>query len=90
MKVVKKTFLHDCEHGWLSVKRKEIKDLGIGHKISSYSYMKGMSVYLEEDCDAEVYINAQKSRGVKVEIKHGKHTNRSHVRSYPRYNHTLL
>jgi len=86
MKTVTKTFLRDYAHGWLSVKRKEIKDLGIVHDISSWSYMNGCSVYLEEDCDVEKYIMAQKEKGVEVKIKLGKCVESSPVRRYNRYN----
>jgi len=86
MKTVKKTFLSDWGHGWLSVKRKEIIELGIVDEITSYSYMKGDSVYLEEDCDMPLYMETQKARGVKVEIKSGKCHQTSPVRNYNSYN----
>ena len=51
-------FYEDSGHGWLAVKRKELKELNLLNKISTYSYQKGLTVYLEEDCDANIFINA--------------------------------
>ena len=85
MKSVTKTFLSDSGHGWLSVKKQELYDLGISHKISSYSYEKGKSVYLEEDGDAGVYLDVQRRMGVRVIIKEGKRHQRSPVRGYNSY-----
>lgn len=45
----------DPGHAWLAVKRKLLIDLGILHKITPYSYQKGKTVYLEEDCDGETF-----------------------------------
>lgn len=51
-------FYSDPGHGWGAVKRKVIDDLGIGNKISFYSYQKGSTVYLEEDCDLPALVTA--------------------------------
>ena len=55
-------FWNDPGHGWLEVTRKELEELNIANKISSYSYLSkdGKIVYLEEDCDAGVFIKAAK------------------------------
>lgn len=53
-------FHYDAGHGWLRVKLKDIKTLGIADKISSCSYFKGEWAYLEEDCDADVFLKAYK------------------------------
>ncbi len=79
---VTKKFLSDYGHGWLSVKRKELEELGLLDKISTYSYTKGLSVYLEEDCDAGLYLKAQREKGVDVKISMGKRTKRSPIRGY--------
>jgi hypothetical protein len=42
----------DPGHAWLAVKLSEIKMLGIETEISSYSYVKGKTAYLEEEIDA--------------------------------------
>jgi len=59
------TFHNDPGHGWLEVGRDELAMLHIDDQISSYSYQTGDKVYLEEDCDASVFINALENLGVK-------------------------
>ena len=75
----------DPGHGWAAVKRELLTQLGIADKITRYSYQKGKTVYLEEDCDLTTLMDALQSRGIKVEFEH-KNTNRqSPIRSYERY-----
>lgn len=86
---MKKTILFyaDPGHGWAKVRRAELVDLGITEKISSCSYQKGEFVYLEEDCDLSVYMDALRARGI-TEIKFsGKTcaTRQSRIRSFERY-----
>jgi hypothetical protein len=72
----------DPGHGWAKVKRAELKELGIEDKISPYSYQKGKTVYLEEDCDFSVYVSALKKLNVVLSFIE-KHTDRRHpIRSY--------
>lgn len=89
----KKTILFyaDPGHGWAKVRRSELVKLGIADKISSCSYQKGVYVYLEEDCDLSVYMDALRARGI-TEIKFsGKTcaTRQSRIRSFERYSATL-
>ena len=67
MKVYK--FYNDAGHGWLAVKRQELIELGILNDISHYSYQRGASVYLEEDCDATRFINACVRKGWCATVK---------------------
>ena len=64
----------------------KLSDLNLLGKISPYSYQRGETVYLEEDCDAGVFIDKLKSlgivRGVNYEIVEGSPTDRSPIRSY--------
>lgn len=57
-----KTYVYhtDPGHGWFAVKKREIEALGITG-ISCYSYVKGDTVYLEEDCDAALFFNAYRA-----------------------------
>jgi len=76
----------DAGHEWLAVKQKELVQLNIADKISSYSYVKGGTVYLEGDCDAAVFIDAYKQKhGVEPKTKQGKHWDRQPCRSFARY-----
>ena len=49
----------DPQHGWLRVKREELKELGIASQISSCSYENGNWVYLEIDCDVIKFLEAK-------------------------------
>jgi hypothetical protein len=75
-------FYSDDGHGWLAVKIQMLHDLGIAHKITRYSYTRGQTAYLEEDKDAQTFLNACT---VKPEIKHINHNGRSPIRSYDSY-----
>lgn len=59
----KKTFKYysDPGHAWLAVRIKDLKDIGIDQtQFSSYSYIKGGTVYLEEDSDATKFLKLWK------------------------------
>jgi len=76
----------DAGHEWLAVKMKELEELNIADKISSYSYVKGGTVYLEGDCDAAVFFDAYKAKhGVEPKTKQGKHWDRQPCRSFASY-----
>jgi len=62
-------FYNDPGHAWMAVKRNELNQLGIADKISSYSYQKGQTVYLEEDMDAPTFLNALKNKNIPCLIK---------------------
>jgi hypothetical protein len=76
----------DAGHEWLAVKKKELVELGIAHKISGYSYEKGATAYLEGDCDAALFFDAYKAKhGVEPKTKQGKHWDRQPCRSFASY-----
>mgnify|MGYP001182192177 CR=1 FL=1 len=78
-------FYADPGHGWGAVKKQVLHDLGIADKITPYSYIKGDTVYLEEDCDLPTLITTLAQKGVTVSYT-ASHTNgRSPIRSYLRY-----
>ena len=79
----------DVGHGWLAVKVKELHELGLIHKISKYSYIRGLTAYLEEDCDMPAFVEAwqvkhNKSFDFKTMVKNS-YQDRSSVRSYESY-----
>ena len=53
------TFYNDPGHAWLKVSRQECIDLGIINKISGFSYQRGENLYLEEDCDAPLFLQVK-------------------------------
>lgn len=85
MKTVKRTFYSDPSHGWLEVDYSELAELGVLKQISSCSYRRGNAVYLEEDCDAGVYINAMKARGYSFVFEERDTNHESAIRSYCAY-----
>jgi hypothetical protein len=52
----------DPGHGWLAVRCKELAELGIADKITSFSYVKGEMAYLEEDLDLAVFVDAYRAK----------------------------
>jgi hypothetical protein len=77
----------DSGHGWLAVKRKELARLGILNKVTSYSYQRGATVYLEEDCDLALYVNTKLAKdGDKPVLYYSAyHDGRSQIRGYQRF-----
>lgn len=72
----------DPSHGWIKVSTRELFKLGIINKISPCSYYRNGYVYLEEDCDASLFL--QVKRGLKQHVRFIEHyTNKcSRIRSY--------
>ncbi len=55
-------FYQDRGHGWIAVKISLLEELGIDNKISACSYKKGQTAYLEEDCDASLFVSAYEEK----------------------------
>jgi hypothetical protein len=84
-----RTFYQDGGHGWLTAKKSELIELELINKISRFSYEQGHTVYLEEDCDMTVFINAwELNTGKKWDwdqIKRVYHKGKSFIRSLNDY-----
>lgn len=81
-------FFEDPGHGWLAVERTLVNKLGIAGKISEYSYQNqvpGDTLYLEEDCDAPLLIEAVKKEGGTVELEIHVSDRASFIRRLPPY-----
>jgi hypothetical protein len=78
-------FYTDAGHGWLEVDQEQLISLGIANKISHYSYKKGDFAYLEEDCDASLYLNQLTANGITFSFKEINHPNESPIRNYSPY-----
>lgn len=75
----------DPSHGWLRVPLKMLAKLGIADKISSFSYVRTVYAYLEEDLDAPLFLEALKNSGKTVKFVE-RNTNRvSRIRNYTPY-----
>jgi hypothetical protein len=79
-------FYSDAAHGWLAVKYQLLIDLGCAEEITSYSYQRGGTVYLEEDQDAGTFVRAYTARyGVAPVIAPSRWASRSRIRGYAPY-----
>ena len=85
MKTQKLTFHCDRGHGWLEVPRADAIALGIADKISRFSHMGGHSLYLEEDCDASLYLDAAKAAGYTLNITERYTDSDSPIRNFDQY-----
>lgn len=84
---LKLKFYTDPGHGWLAVKRKLVDQYMANDAVTCYSYMKGSTVYLEEDYDAPRFLEAIKAAGFVVEIEHrNSPTKDSPIRRYEHFN----
>ena len=78
-------FYTDPSHGWLEVDLDLLRQYGIKHEISEYSYMKGDKAYLEEDLDAGTLIRELKMRGIEFKFNEI-HTDRdAPIRNYKQF-----
>jgi|AntAceMinimDraft_5_1070358.scaffolds.fasta_scaffold150926_2 hypothetical protein len=87
MKTFTITFYSDPSHGWAKVKRSILETLDIPHLISSYSYQRGEYVYLEEDNDYSLLVDALEMHGTAIILKYKHNDNTSRIRSYEHYVH---
>jgi hypothetical protein len=78
-------FYSDPSHGWLAVKRSAVESLGLLDTISSFSYQKGQTVYLEEDRDATLFLQALKANGQEYELEQVSHDESSWIRNLERF-----
>ena len=82
---MKITYFNDGGHGWYSVKRSKLESMGVLSKVSGFSYQKGDSVYLEEDCDAGLFFNnlsEEEKQSIKII---NSYRERSPIRHYERF-----
>lgn len=81
----------DDGHGWMAVKKSELVELGIAEKITSCSYVKGQTVYLEEDCDVSTFFKAFEAKfGLPPRHKTVRHDGSSPIRNFFRYKHEVV
>ncbi len=80
------TFYSDPGHGWLAVSYFDVLAVGLDTKdFSDCSYVKGNTLFLEEDLDAGVFLNAWKKLGFTYKINETNEPNRdSFIRRYSR------
>lgn len=79
------TIYNDPSHGWAAVAVSELKFLGIAEKISGYSYIKGETAFLEEDCDLPIYLDALRANGTEFTFSEHHTNGDSFIRGYNAY-----
>ncbi len=79
-------FYSDPGHGWLKVSRKDLQQLGIESQITGYSYQRENDCFLEEDCDATLFLNTFKNKfGFEPKLNFYSGDKRSRIRNYASY-----
>jgi hypothetical protein len=79
------TFHTDPSHGWLEVRVTELLKANLAPSdFSAYSYQQGDVVYLEEDCDAPVFIRSYEAHVGPISVAE-KYSHYTHwIRNLPR------
>ena len=79
-------FYSDPGHGWLRVDLASAKAVGLEpSNFSTFSYQQGHWLYLEEDCDASLFVKAYMDKHNQPPvIKEHVTDKRSVIRNYPR------
>lgn len=66
------TYIDNCSHGYLQVNKEDFrKVLATSEErkaITGYSGIGAGCVYLEEDCDAGLFLTTAKAKGIEVDI----------------------
>ena len=86
LKNIKTIYHTDPGHAWLEVPLYLLKELGIEDKVSTYSYIDGGKIFLECDCDMEIFTEKLKEHGVTVKPKIKRHDEFCYIRNLPFYN----
>ena len=85
--MLKLKFYTDPAHGWVAVKLHVLYDLGLIEKVSPYSYIRGKTAYLEEDCDASLLISTLQDKNIVYTITEKNYPIKlCPIRSYDGYN----
>jgi hypothetical protein len=79
------TYLQDPGHGWIACPLPLAHDLGIAAQVSRYSYLDGDTLWLEEDCDAALLVDALRARGEPVSFREIHVNHDAYVRAMPRW-----
>jgi hypothetical protein len=75
----------DSGHGWLEVPLKELRDLGIAHEITLYSFNNKGMIYLEEDRDAGKFLEARKKHEKPYRLLNNYIDGLCYIREFPRF-----
>ena len=80
------TYISDPIHSYLKVDVRTVENLGFMNKISEYSFFNDKSIWLECDCDAQLFFDALDERGLPEPTIYMKSINsQGRFRLYPRF-----
>lgn len=79
------TYLTDPGHGWVRCPLSLALELGITPRVSRYSYFQPETndIWLEEDCDAGLLIDALRAAGIEYTLRELHVNGDAAVRSFP-------
>ena len=75
----------DPGHAWVAVPLSLVEELGIKDIITNFSYYRDGMCYLEEDCDASVFVKRAKEAGYTFKFRESHNNRESFVRRLPHY-----
>lgn len=78
-------YVQDPGHGWIAADIQRLQSLGLTDKVSSYSYRDGDVVWLEEDCDAPLFVGALTRAGIPYTIVETHTRGDAFIRRLPRF-----
>ena len=86
------TYFTDPGHGWLAVTWQQARNAGILDKITGCSYISdtGQTIYLEEDCDMNMFLKILTEQGTKFELRCVNTDKDSSIRDKRRYKPCLV
>lgn len=61
-------YIQDYGHGWVEAPLKDVKKSGVSKDITSYSYKDKKFAYLEEDLDAQSFLEAMRLKGYTITL----------------------
>jgi hypothetical protein len=77
-------YISDPGHGWLQVNWTDLRALSLNPtSFSRYSYRKGNTFFLEEDCDAAVFVEAYKAQRGKLPALVEEYQEHTFIRGLP-------
>lgn len=79
-------YIQDPGHGWVRVPKTELAKAGCEADISRHSFQKGNNVFLEQDCDLQIFVDARRSQGLETKLRPYVNKSRtSRIRNYTSY-----
>lgn len=61
-------FIQDFSHGWVEAPLKDVRQSGVSKDITAYSYKDNKFAYLEEDLDAQSFLQAMRLKGYTITL----------------------